>query len=176
MQGIPICACPSAFVCKRRRSRREKKGMEEETLCGTDGKTYETRCHMRIANCNSAKRIKRKHIGACPEDDSVKHVGPTLNAEQIEREIKMEEERELAREKNRLKTDRISRRKIKRQKMKERRKRKEKRDRKERERAKRKNRRSKRRNEGYSVYSRQYGYLLGKHTKWGRSQIRKSRI
>nr|KAG5714512.1 hypothetical protein BaRGS_006958 [Batillaria attramentaria] len=56
MQGLPLCTCPSQYICRRRKQR---------AVCGTDGITYESRCHLRIAACNSGDRIKVDRRGAC---------------------------------------------------------------------------------------------------------------
>lgn len=55
MQGLPLCTCPNPFVCRGRRRQ----------VCGQDGITYESRCHMRVISCHKAKRIKMAHKGAC---------------------------------------------------------------------------------------------------------------
>lgn len=55
MQGLPLCTCPNPFVCRGRRRQ----------VCGQDGTTYESRCHMRVISCHKAKRIKMAHKGAC---------------------------------------------------------------------------------------------------------------
>ncbi|XP_076464676.1 follistatin-like [Babylonia areolata] len=58
MQGLPLCTCPGSFICKQRRSR-------QRPVCGTDGNTYESRCLLRIAACNTATRIKVTRRGPC---------------------------------------------------------------------------------------------------------------
>lgn len=55
MQGLPLCTCPNPFVCRGRKRH----------VCGKDGSTYESRCHMRVISCHKAKRIKIAHKGAC---------------------------------------------------------------------------------------------------------------
>ncbi|XP_041351153.1 insulin-like growth factor-binding protein-like 1 [Gigantopelta aegis] len=56
IQGLPLCTCPSPYIC-RKRNKRE--------VCGNDGNTYSSRCTMRIAACNTGRRIKLKHKGQC---------------------------------------------------------------------------------------------------------------
>ncbi|XP_052106195.1 follistatin-like [Mytilus californianus] len=55
MQGLPLCTCPNPFVCKGRRRH----------VCGKDGNTYESRCHLRVTSCHKSKRIRMAHKGAC---------------------------------------------------------------------------------------------------------------
>lgn len=55
MQGLPLCTCPNLLICRRRR----------KPICGSDGNTYNSRCHMRVTSCNMKKRIKVKHKGVC---------------------------------------------------------------------------------------------------------------
>ncbi|KAK3093119.1 hypothetical protein FSP39_011312 [Pinctada imbricata] len=55
MQGLPLCTCPNAFICRGRKRQ----------VCGMDGNTYKSKCHMRVASCAKGKRIKLKHKGAC---------------------------------------------------------------------------------------------------------------
>uniref|UniRef100_A0A0B7B2P8 Kazal-like domain-containing protein n=1 Tax=Arion vulgaris TaxID=1028688 RepID=A0A0B7B2P8_9EUPU len=58
MQGLPLCTCPNMYVCR---------GVKKRDVCGTDGQTYESRCHMRIASCNEGAGVRKKHKGACTE-------------------------------------------------------------------------------------------------------------
>ncbi|RUS80282.1 hypothetical protein EGW08_011966 [Elysia chlorotica] len=60
MQGLPLCKCPSEFLCRSNRKR---------AICGTDGITYESKCHMRIASCKQGMMVRKKHRGVCTEDD-----------------------------------------------------------------------------------------------------------
>ncbi|KAH9491424.1 hypothetical protein Btru_032144 [Bulinus truncatus] len=60
MQRLPLCTCPSTYVC-RRAKRRE--------VCGTDGKTYPSRCHMKVASCNNGVVVRKKYRGPCTEDE-----------------------------------------------------------------------------------------------------------
>ncbi|KAK3781246.1 hypothetical protein RRG08_065977 [Elysia crispata] len=60
MQGLPLCKCPSEFLCRSNRKR---------AICGTDGITYESKCHMRIASCKQGMMVRKKHRGVCTPDD-----------------------------------------------------------------------------------------------------------
>lgn len=55
MQGLPLCTCPNLFICRR----------SNKQVCGSDGNTYKSRCHVRVASCTIGKRIRVKHRGAC---------------------------------------------------------------------------------------------------------------
>ncbi|GFO15883.1 follistatin-related protein 3 [Plakobranchus ocellatus] len=60
MQGLPLCKCPSEFLCRSNRKR---------AICGSDGVTYESKCHMRIASCKQGMMVRKKHRGTCTADD-----------------------------------------------------------------------------------------------------------
>ena len=55
MQGLPLCTCPNAYICRGRKRQ----------VCGADGNTYKSKCHMRVTSCTKGKRIRLKHKGAC---------------------------------------------------------------------------------------------------------------
>lgn len=59
MQGLPLCSCPSVYMCRRRR----------REVCGSDSVTYKSRCHMRVAACNSDKKIRVATKGPCEMQD-----------------------------------------------------------------------------------------------------------
>uniref|UniRef100_A0A0B7AQU4 Kazal-like domain-containing protein n=1 Tax=Arion vulgaris TaxID=1028688 RepID=A0A0B7AQU4_9EUPU len=58
MQGLPLCTCPNMFVCR---------GIKKREICGTDGRTYPSRCHMRIASCDEGVPVRKKYKGPCSE-------------------------------------------------------------------------------------------------------------
>lgn len=60
IQGIPMCRCPSTFYC-RKRSRRD--------VCAEDGKTYRSRCFLRIKECTDNQRVGISHNGPCFKDN-----------------------------------------------------------------------------------------------------------
>uniref|UniRef100_A0A2C9L1X3 Kazal-like domain-containing protein n=1 Tax=Biomphalaria glabrata TaxID=6526 RepID=A0A2C9L1X3_BIOGL len=60
MQRLPLCTCPSTYVCRRAKKRE---------VCGTDGKTYPSRCHMKVASCNDDIVVRKKYRGPCTEED-----------------------------------------------------------------------------------------------------------
>lgn len=60
MQGLPLCKCPSEFLCRSNRKR---------AICGTDGITYDSKCHMRIASCKQGMMVRKKHRGVCTAAD-----------------------------------------------------------------------------------------------------------
>lgn len=55
MQGLPLCTCPNLFICRR----------SNKQVCGSDGNTYQSRCHMRVSSCTLGKRIRVQHRGTC---------------------------------------------------------------------------------------------------------------
>jgi len=62
IQGVPLCGCPGVFMCRK---------MKKKKVCGTNGVTYESRCHMRIASCNQGLAVRKKYKGECsPENDA----------------------------------------------------------------------------------------------------------
>lgn len=169
VQGLPICTCPSLFVCKRT-GKKDKETIKDTQLCGSDGITYESRCHLRIANCNSNRRIKRRHAGVCTASDleeiradKLKPISPN--------EIDFSNDRlgNITGKKKRQRQEKKGKKKNKNRKK----------ERKERNKKKGKKRqkRMKRRNLAFQqVYPPSYEELIGKYTKWSSNQVRKSRI
>lgn len=71
IQGLPVCRCfpvgmcssdalPAAIVGKKRK---EKKA--EKEVCGSDGVSYESKCHMHVAACQAQTHIRTAHKGSC---------------------------------------------------------------------------------------------------------------
>lgn len=62
-QGMPLCTCPTSYTCRNKK---------QKEVCGTDGVTYPSRCHMRLARCQTGTRIKVSKKGSCQagEEDS----------------------------------------------------------------------------------------------------------
>jgi hypothetical protein len=69
IQGIPMCRCPSAIFCRQQRGRRQRPqgsgGLSGGPVCAMDGRTYRSRCFLRMKECTGNKRIKVQHDGAC---------------------------------------------------------------------------------------------------------------
>lgn len=57
-QDKPTCVCPAN--CDNEPKKR---------LCGNDGQTYESECHMRIASCKKKELITRAYDGECGKLD-----------------------------------------------------------------------------------------------------------
>lgn len=92
MQGLPLCTCPNPFVCRGRRRH----------VCGKDGTTYESRCHMRVISCHKAKRIKMAHKGACGMLRTQQHGSNVKYAEtEFDISAKRRKNRKQSRRKNR---------------------------------------------------------------------------
>ncbi|BFZ07124.1 hypothetical protein BsWGS_10163 [Bradybaena similaris] len=102
MQGLPLCTCPSMYVCR---------GVKTRQVCGTDGQTYESRCHMRIASCNEGASVRKKHRGPCGEKHEDSSTGRKRvkkfkkrrrrRKDENEADVKARQERRRRREKNR---------------------------------------------------------------------------
>lgn len=103
MQGLPLCTCPNPFVCRGRRRH----------VCGKDGTTYESRCHMRVISCHKEKRIKMAHKGACGMVGTQQH-GSNVKYAETEFDISAK------RRKNRKQVRRKSRKTLKRRRRKQR--------------------------------------------------------
>lgn len=175
IQGLPICTCPSKLVCdgnKRRNQNNNNNDGDDALICGSDHVTYKSRCHMRVANCEKGRRIRRKHSGPCLIDPNTATSDVKIITSVSETDSGLSEDEEKLRLKTLAKAKRRRLRKKKKMKEKRRRK-KERKMRKNRD----KRRRMKRRNHGgYNPYTNRYDKLIGRYTKWGRSQVRKSRI
>jgi hypothetical protein len=38
----------------------------DELVCGTDGSTYSSLCHLKKASCEERRRVNQAHLGECP--------------------------------------------------------------------------------------------------------------
>ena len=169
-QGLPLCTCPSVNICEP--GRKKNKLSEEMVVCGNDGVTYKSRCHMRIANCKNRRRIKRAHKGACTAADIKPEVKNNENGLVESGPFKEDDT-----EKERLQAiERANRKRLKRKRRKEKKRRRE-RERKEKKEKKTKKSKRNRRKRRNNLYPRGYGYyyLLGKKTNWGTNQVRRNR-
>lgn len=57
MTGNVICTCPKADTCPPVRAQ----------VCGSDGKTYNNECLLKVAACVNKKPINKLHNGPCSE-------------------------------------------------------------------------------------------------------------
>ncbi|XP_052269317.1 uncharacterized protein LOC127870825 isoform X2 [Dreissena polymorpha] len=180
-QGLPICTCPSELICRRKRTRRNNRNKEGTAdICGTDGVTYQSKCHLKVANCNSERRIKYKHDGVCTADDVSdarrgKDKGESKPGKQIIHKLDQNTGEE--------KLDKLEQKWLRKEKRKERKQRRKEKQRKRKKdplsenyKRRTRNRRMKRRNEGYSVYPSNYDMLFESQTQWSSNQVRKSKI
>lgn len=171
IQGLAICTCPSEFICGRKRRLGERsRDVQTVAICGSDGVTYPSRCHLKIANCNSNRRIKRKHDGPCKENSS-ESTTVLVTDKVTDPNTTFEATRTAPHRKNgKPKKSKTKKRNGKGRTWK--RQRKEKR----REKKKQRSRRTKRRNNDGYMLSGGFGYLAGNQPRWSRQQVRKSRI
>ena len=173
-QGLPLCTCPSVNICEPGRKKNKNRLSGEMVVCGSDGVTYKSRCHMRIANCMNRRRIKRAHKGACTQSDIKTEVEENQNGLIESDPFNESTNQERLKAIERANRKRLKRKRRKEKKRRRERERKEKKEKKERKNKKSRRNRRKRRN---NVYPRSYGYyyLLGKKTNWGTNQVRRNR-
>lgn len=104
MQGLPLCTCPNLFICRR----------SNKQVCGNDGNTYQSRCHMRVASCTIGKRIRVQHKGACGMV-ATEHSGVNKYPDgEFDIRSRRRKERKLEKKKRRLERQRRKRRNRKR--------------------------------------------------------------
>ncbi|KAH3854833.1 uncharacterized protein LOC127874502 [Dreissena polymorpha] len=176
-QGLPICTCPS----KRKRIRRYDKNKDEPVeICGTNGVTYPSRCHLKIANCNSKRRIKRKHDGVCTGDDvtglnweknekAIKPINNIINDQNtnyVDVQLHKEDQKRLrgGKRKESKQSRKAKQRKLMNDKLSKNNKR------------RLRNSRMERRNRDNTMFQINNDRLLERPTQWSSSQIRKSKI
>ena len=74
IQRLPVCRCFPVQMCSVEASiglpaamgGKKRKDKRLERVCGNDGVSYETKCHMQVAACQSSVNIRIAHKGYCP--------------------------------------------------------------------------------------------------------------
>ena len=56
LDGTPACQCPTASLCD---------GLQDQTLCASNGQTYANRCLLRVDECAARRLIRVLHRGPC---------------------------------------------------------------------------------------------------------------
>lgn len=51
-------------------------GHNDNPVCGSDGVTYETPCHVREASCLKQLKIDIRHVGRCQGNEETQHCRP----------------------------------------------------------------------------------------------------
>lgn len=68
---VPVCSCMCNILCN---------GHNDNPVCGSDGVTYDTPCHVREASCHKQLKIDIKHVGRC-QGNHLKHAEIPTNHE-----------------------------------------------------------------------------------------------
>ena len=105
MQGLPLCTCPNILLCKRRKLRE---------VCGKDGTTYQSKCHMRVTTCATGSRIKMRHKGACKGERNSGMVATQQNVNYPESEFDIERREKRKQRREKKKQQRKNKKKLKR--------------------------------------------------------------
>ena len=178
IQGLAICACPSEFICRRTNPNKNGEATSVE-ICGTDGNTYTSRCHLKIANCNSYRRIKRHHDGPCIDTISDSRITLYGNEGEVGNHKKNNNKSNNGDSKQGVKYRKKNRKNGNRKGRKDRKKkrhRKDKADRRESTRRRRSKRMNKRNKDHSKVVVGKRSSYVRKIPVWSESQIRKSKI
>ena len=72
IQGLPVCRCFPVEMCNSQASglpaaiggKKKKEKKLEKEICGSDGTSYETKCHMQVAACEAKSHIRIAHKGS----------------------------------------------------------------------------------------------------------------
>uniref|UniRef100_A0A3B5AU28 Tomoregulin-1-like n=1 Tax=Stegastes partitus TaxID=144197 RepID=A0A3B5AU28_9TELE len=65
---VSFCSCMCNIVCN---------GHNDNPVCGSDGATYDTPCHVREASCLKQLKIDIKHVGRCQGNGDTQRRAPT---------------------------------------------------------------------------------------------------
>ncbi|XP_069117367.1 follistatin-related protein 3-like [Argopecten irradians] len=107
MQGLPLCTCPNILICKRRRRK-------DKEVCGSDGNTYYSRCHMRVTGCTIKTRLKVRHKGSCSPNSymvATQQYGDTVKYPDSEYDLRRRRKKNRRKDKRKQKHKKLRRRK-----------------------------------------------------------------
>ncbi|OWF50420.1 follistatin-related protein 3-like [Mizuhopecten yessoensis] len=107
MQGLPLCTCPNILICKRRRR-------SSKEVCGNDGNTYQSRCHMRVTGCTIKTRLKVRHKGPCSSNSymvATQQYGGTVKYPDSEYDLRRRRKKNRRKDKRKQKHKKLRRRK-----------------------------------------------------------------